>query len=194
MQREIRYCITDAGADIKKPIRRHLKGVAIASLAAFTTLLTIDYGHAQVSQRPAPTLLPPARANQSPEPLRARSPAPKPVCPLLGGVECGGDRGRCNRESGQCRCYAGFRGVACQYNNTINCSDQGVAQQNGTCGCVMGVAGYACRQCAKDHYSWPTCRYCLASTTCGGHGRCNSDGQCDCNSGFSGEDCSIRNR
>ena len=44
-------------------------------------------------------------------------------------------------------------------------------------------------QCDTNYYSYPTCTYCLASTTCSGHGSCNLDASCACNTGYAGTTC-----
>jgi hypothetical protein len=57
------------------------------------------------------------------------------------------------------------------------------------CLCNTGFGGTFCDQCATDYYTYPTCTYCLASTTCSGHGTCSSTATCNCFSGFQGSSC-----
>jgi len=79
----------------------------------------------------------------------------------------------------------GGAGTPC--NNHGTCDD-GIAG-TGTCACNVGFVGAACDQCGTNYYNYPTCTFCLAATTCSGHGTCNSLGGCDCNTGFAGTAC-----
>src|SRR5262245_45016093 len=56
----------------------------------------------------------------------------------------------------------------------------------GNCVCFVGYAGPACEQCGTNYYNYPNCVFCLASTTCNGHGTCNTLGGCNCATGFTG--------
>lgn len=71
------------------------------------------------------------------------------------------------------------------------CNNNGVLV-SGVCLCLSGFAGSACSTCAPNHYNYPTCTYCLASTTCKGHGTCSSTGTCQCAPGYTGADCSCK--
>ena len=51
-----------------------------------------------------------------------------------------------------------------------SCSGHGTCSNPaGSCICDVGYAGDDCSQCATNHYG-PTCKYCVAATTCSGHG------------------------
>ena len=58
------------------------------------------------------------------------------------------------------------------------------------CVCKPGYGGVHCSACAADHYLYPTCTYCHREGKCSGHGHCAFDGQCRCDFGFSGQNCS----
>ena len=132
-------------------------------------------------------------------------------------IECS-DRGICNRESGECECFKGYQGIACQrlgcFANKINgteCSDRGYCapmkelakRMNRTydapwdslkiwgCVCDPGFRGPACefREC-------PTNGDPLgglggeSGRDCSGRGKCDyKDGECNCFSGFHGTAC-----
>ena len=82
---------------------------------------------------------------------------------------CNG-HGSCN-SAGSCSCNTGFTGASCSQ-------------------CATGFTGANCNQCATNYYGYPSCTtFCQASTTCGGHGSCNTAGSCACNSGFAGSNC-----
>src|SRR5690349_7785415 len=44
--------------------------------------------------------------------------------------------------------------------------------------CKAGYLGANCDQCAPNYYGYPTCTYCLASSTCSNHGTCDGSGNC----------------
>jgi len=69
-----------------------------------------------------------------------------------------------------------------------DCNGHGTCDDE-TCICDTGYVGAGCNQCAPDYYHYPICTFCLAATTCSGHGTCNSLGACDCNTGFAGPAC-----
>lgn len=59
-------------------------------------------------------------------------------------------------------------------------SGNGQALASGACQCRAGFTGASCNSCAADYYSYPTCRYCVASITCSNQGTCTSTGTCQC--------------
>lgn len=69
-----------------------------------------------------------------------------------------------------------------------NCNGHGICAGT-SCFCFAGYAGPGCSRCGSNYYNYPTCTFCLASFTCGGHGVCNALGGCDCNVGFAGPNC-----
>lgn len=71
------------------------------------------------------------------------------------------------------------------------CLKNQVRNASGRCVCKPGYAGATCTQCAPNHYAYPACRYCLASSTCSGHGLCSLNGTCTCNAGWSGTRCNL---
>lgn len=68
------------------------------------------------------------------------------------------------------------------------CNDHGTLV-GGVCVCNVGFVGPTCGSCAPNYYNYPTCTFCLASTTCNGHGTCNTLGGCNCSTGFAGPNC-----
>jgi len=69
-----------------------------------------------------------------------------------------------------------------------DCNGNGVCEA-GTCVCDTGYAGAGCDRCAPDYYDYPNCFFCVAATTCSGHGTCNGQGDCDCDTGYAGGAC-----
>merc|ERR1711871_1556185 len=64
-------------------------------------------------------------------------------CTHLKGVECS-DKGICNREKGQCECFPGYTGAACQRTECPNdCSGHGSCQSN------IKFAEDATNQCSR---------------------------------------------
>jgi hypothetical protein len=91
---------------------------------------------------------------------------------------CNG-RGTCHdgiSGDGLCNCNVGSNGPFCEYTDALTCSGHGTAQYNGSCTCFPGFMGASCNQCATDYYSYPTCRFCQASSTCNSHGACDVTG------------------
>ncbi|KAM3848284.1 LOW QUALITY PROTEIN: tenascin-X-like [Vipera latastei] len=85
-------------------------------------------------------------------------------------------RGECR--NGRCVCEPGFTGPACGTKTCPNdCNQRGHCLQGGVCSCHPDYTGPDCGQLA-----------CLGH--CSGHGECQN-GTCVCNSGYSGEDCSV---
>ncbi|KAL7986462.1 hypothetical protein Chor_011628 [Crotalus horridus] len=85
-------------------------------------------------------------------------------------------RGECR--NGRCVCEPGFTGPACGTKACPNdCNQRGHCLQGGVCSCHPDYTGPDCGQLA-----------CLGH--CSGHGECQN-GTCVCNSGYSGEDCSV---
>jgi len=62
------------------------------------------------------------------------------------------------------------------------------------CVCSLGWSGQACTTCALN-YAGPTCKACAPCNplggTCDGNGTTSGTGQCNCNPGWNGGDCSI---
>ena len=69
------------------------------------------------------------------------------------------------------------------------CSGHGV-MSGGVCICNVGYVGPNCEFCAPNYYNYPNCTFCLASTTCSGHGFCTATGGCVCAVGYVGPNCS----
>jgi len=129
----------------------------------------------------------------------------------LDNVECS-DVGMCDRSTGQCKCFPGYTGSACQRNVCPgDCSGHGVCQSNlmfaeeagarynGAwdsglefgCLCDSGFRGNACtmQECPSsadpNEYQGNE-----AGRDCSGRGICDySNGECDCFTGYSGVDC-----
>jgi len=126
-------------------------------------------------------------------------------------VECS-NKGTCDRKSGECSCFPGYDGVACQRSTCPdNCNDRGtcwpekhLANKAGRtydtpwdnmkhvgCFCDAGYRGPACelQECPSgtdplDGYGNE------AGRDCSGRGICDfSDGTCSCFSGFYGTHC-----
>eukprot|EP00759_Apiculatamorpha_spiralis_P044134 PhF_6_TR41283/c0_g1_i2/m.62434 len=105
--------------------------------------------------------------------------------------------GRCNE------CSSGSYGTNCDTPCPNNkCSGRGqCAKTNGVCLCDNSVASgwwdssTGCSTCLNSYFGTSCNVYCGAST-CGSHGRCNSEGKCTCDaspsSGYwSGDSCSL---
>ena len=97
------------------------------------------------------------------------------TCPGM----CSG-HGEC-KPWGQCDCHAGYSGDACEARTpaldcAFNCSGVGVCS-HGQCMCPLGRTGATCER--------PTC-----ANGCSGHGFCKASGECVCEAGWSGFDCS----
>jgi hypothetical protein len=114
------------------------------------------------------------------------------TCPAVGASVCRGN-GTCDSSSGKCMCKPGFAGPACQFSDLATCGGHGKADDNGACMCEPAFTGKTCLQCGTNYFSYPYCRYCLATTTCSGHGTCDPlTGYCQCVTGFNGPNCSTR--
>ncbi|XP_070792611.1 tenascin-X [Pituophis catenifer annectens] len=125
-----------------------------------------------------------------------------PVCPQ----NCHG-HGQCI--SGRCVCNPGYSGADCASRACpSNCNRRGECR-NGRCVCEPGFIGPACgtKTCPNDcnqrghclqggvcschpDYTGPDCGQLACPEHCSGHGECQN-GTCVCNSGYSGDDCSI---
>ena len=97
------------------------------------------------------------------------------TCPGM----CSG-HGEC-KPWGQCDCHAGFSGEACETRTpsldcAFNCSGVGTCV-HGACMCPNGRTGATCER--------PTC-----ANGCSGHGFCKASGECVCEAGWGGFDCS----
>mmetsp|Transcript_8987 Transcript_8987/g.6326 ORF Transcript_8987/g.6326 Transcript_8987/m.6326 type:complete len:281 (-) Transcript_8987:143-985(-) len=126
-------------------------------------------------------------------------------------AECS-NKGICDRNTGECQCFAGYEGVACQ--RTVcpdNCNDRGTcwpekhlanradrtysapwdAMKHVGCICDKGYRGPSCdlQECPSgtdplDGYGNE------AGRDCSGRGKCDySDGTCSCFTGFFGTRC-----
>ena len=127
------------------------------------------------------------------------------------GPETCNHHGTCTIEH-TCSCDQGYIGDFCgEQLCPDNCNDHGICL-NGTCKCDNMYQGITCQakrcnaKCALhgrcDHetgfckcnpgYFGAACTQLLCKNDCGGpiRGVCGSDGQCQCNGGFGGDDCS----
>lgn len=84
------------------------------------------------------------------------------------------NRGTCSR-LGECQCFAGYSGSACQSFCPNECSHQGACVES-ACLCFAGFLGIDC-----------SIRGC-----CNGHGSCDNLGTCTCDAGYSGDDCATK--
>lgn len=120
----------------------------------------------------------------------------------------------CDRSTGECACFPGYTGSACQRNECPNdCSGNGICQSNlmfaeeggaryhGAwdsglqfgCLCDSGYRGNDCslQECPSDtdpnQFEGNT-----EGRDCSGRGLCDySTGECQCFSGYTGEDCGV---
>ncbi|XP_032067833.1 tenascin-X-like isoform X3 [Thamnophis elegans] len=107
------------------------------------------------------------------------------VCnPGYSGVDCATRAcpSNCNRRgecrNGRCVCEPGFIGPACGTKTCPNdCNQRGHCLQGGVCSCHPDYTGVDCGQLACPEH-------------CSGHGECQN-GTCLCDSGYSGDDCSV---
>lgn len=91
------------------------------------------------------------------------------------GLDCSG-RGAC--VEGECRCYRGWAGLACENRECpSNCHGRGTCQADGTCLCGPGWTGLGC-----------AIRTCEHLAGCHGRGFC-ADGECVCSRGWTGATC-----
>jgi len=129
-------------------------------------------------------------------------------------AECS-NKGTCDRSSGECQCFTGYEGAACQ--RTVcpdNCNDQGTcwpekhlaskagrvysapwdAMKHVGCLCDAGYRGPACDQQECPSGADPLSGYGNeAGRDCSGRGICDyTTGVCKCFSGFFGEACNIQ--
>lgn len=112
-----------------------------------------------------------------------------------------------------CTCISGYQldqNGNCQplCDPTTTCSGNGVCNTDGTCSCNQGYAGSDCGQCDTNYYLYPDCIFCMADSTCNGHGTCGNGLQtrrnrlasklglkifilrvCTCNTGYAGVFC-----
>jgi len=100
-------------------------------------------------------------------------------CPIK---DCNG-HGFCDRQLGQCKCYADWFGAGCTDRNCANgCSGHGTcAWKTGQCACAKGwgLADCSERNCPG-----------LKGESCSGHGRCDpTNGKCTCLGHTWGETC-----
>lgn len=126
-------------------------------------------------------------------------------------VECS-NRGLCNRETGECECFAGYDGIACQRSVCPDdCNGRGAcytlrflaelagytysapwdASKEVGCLCDKGYRGPACDQQECPSGPDPLTGFGNESgRDCSGRGVCDySDGTCKCFSGFAGTRC-----
>ena len=126
-------------------------------------------------------------------------------------VECS-NKGRCNRDLGECECFVGYEGVACQRTSCPNfCNDRGAcwpekylaakagrtyttpwdAMKHIGCLCDAGYRGPSCefRECPSGPD--PLGGYGVeAGRDCSGRGICDyTVGVCKCFTGFYGTKC-----
>lgn len=130
-------------------------------------------------------------------------------------AECS-NKGRCNRETGECECFEGYEGVACS--RTVcpdDCNDRGTcwpeqhlalragreydapwdALKHVGCVCDAGYRGVACELQECPSGPDPLGGYGSESgRDCSGRGVCDYvDGVCDCFKGFMGNMCQRQN-
>jgi len=129
-------------------------------------------------------------------------------------VECS-NKGLCNRQTGECECFAGYDGIACQRSVCPdNCNDRGTcwpqkifahragriytepwdALKNVGCLCDTGYRGPACDQQECPSGADPLNGYGNeAGRECSGRGICNyKTGKCACFEGYYGSMCHKR--
>ncbi len=95
------------------------------------------------------------------------------------------NNGMCDPSTG-CKCYYAWVSGDCSIcDSSTFCTDHGICEtptmNNRSCSCVTGWGG-------------PACATCDPNVLCSGHGDCDSStisGQCTCDNGFSGVDCSV---
>ena len=81
---------------------------------------------------------------------------PQAQCPPSAAAPCS-NNGSCNPSTGQCDCYLGFNGNACQYGNVSTCNAHGTVDYLGGCTCNQGYTGQNCQMCAANFSDYPTC-------------------------------------
>ncbi|XP_067323546.1 laminin subunit alpha-3 [Anolis sagrei] len=112
--------------------------------------------------------------------------------------------GDCDPKTGQCQCYEGFQGTACDscaigyfhypFCQKCNCDATGsvgnICGSQGDCLCHINYAGPKCSQCAAGYYSYPSCFPCRCSPQGSYQDSCDpATGQCECRPGVSGQQC-----
>lgn len=113
----------------------------------------------------------------------------------------------------KCFCYSDFTGRNCEISLKKcpkDCSNNGICS-NGTCICEKEFLGVDCSikrqncsfsghyndttfqcECAKGFYG-SNCQFKICDNNCSNQGKCQKDGTCICNKGFTGFDCSRSN-
>ncbi len=66
------------------------------------------------------------------------------------------------------------------------------AEDQGKCTCKATYAGEKCDKCATNYYGPYCSTFCTAKDNCGGRGKCNANGACECNPGFGGSSCELK--
>uniref|UniRef100_A0A8C4Q6H7 Uncharacterized protein n=1 Tax=Eptatretus burgeri TaxID=7764 RepID=A0A8C4Q6H7_EPTBU len=111
--------------------------------------------------------------------------------------------GKCDPETGRCRCHVGFTGEHCDKcaNGYFNfplcqlcqCSPSGttsqVCDQAGKCLCRSEVTGSQCDQCRSGYYTFPYCNVCDCDQVGAIGSVCGSGGQCECRQSVDGRRC-----
>jgi len=88
--------------------------------------------------------------------------------------------GRCIGSTGNCKCFAGWKGEFCNI---------------GTSGCPDGYTEADCQPCEADVYTGECKTSCDMMTSCSGNGRCAGlTGECKCFGGWSGNTCLDRTK
>lgn len=98
-----------------------------------------------------------------------------------------------------------YYSLDCNFNS--NCTGHGSCNSSGHCECDFHFAGDNCSQCSPHYYPIGACDTCMceegermgvesnisidcdSTSTCSGHGSCNSSGLCECDPNFAKSNC-----
>lgn len=105
--------------------------------------------------------------------------------------------GKCNTTTGECACHdvdgvpTGYYGKDCSLHGCRNnCGN--IPGQKPIGRCIQDYPFAYCKCFEENRRGGDDCSIVFCLNNCSGHGQCNTDGNCECDERWYGEDCSIR--